>query len=66
MSCHHLPGFCATDPSAIAEQQVLPEFYFEEPYLSTQSGLRDRQRSRSLRKAGVLHDGEEVCKFLNP
>ena len=46
--------------AAVARQQVLPQFHFEQPHLAAERGLRDVERGRGTGEAAELGDPDEV------
>ncbi|GAB2581196.1 hypothetical protein GCM10027034_10420 [Ramlibacter solisilvae] len=60
----HLARFGGHRPPAIAQQQRLPQFDFEQPHLPAQRGLRDFELERGAREAAEFGDPDKVFKLF--
>ena len=58
-----LAGLGGYGAAAVAHQQVLPQFHFQQPHLAAERGLRDVQRDGGTGEAAELGDPDEVFEL---
>ena len=59
-----LAGFGRVGAAAVAHQQVLPQFHFEQAHLARQRGLGHVQRLRGPGEAAELGHPDEILELL--
>jgi len=59
-----LAGLGGGDPAAIAQQQVLPQFHFEQADLAAQRGLGDVEHPGRAREAAEFGHADEIFELL--